>query len=80
MKIDLKNLDTYHFVIYVLIFVLLFCLIFTMQMRSVINFQNKMLSKWLEGDKVITQPVNTYTNKYDTTPATMTDKYKNYDY
>ena len=54
MKINLNNMDVFKFVIFVLIFVLIFTLIFTMQMKSVVNFQNKILIEFLEDVKPTT--------------------------
>ena len=81
MRINLDKMDTYKFVVCVLVFVLLFTLIFTMQMKSVINMQNKLLTKYLEDERPKTTVTSTYTpSKY--TPATQKEieKYSNYDY
>lgn len=75
MKIDLKNMDTYKFVVCVFVFILVFCLIFTMQMKSVINMQNKLLEKYI-GDKPKITTSSTYTpSTYQSTPSTTTNKY-----
>lgn len=79
------KMDVYKFVVCVLAFVLIFCFIFMVQSRSIINFQNKILEKYLDQKPVITQPITqpTITNKYDNyTPAAQKeiDKYSSYDY
>ena len=73
------KMDVYKFVVCVLAFVLIFCFIFMVQTKSVINFQNKILEKYLDQKPVITQPTTTSTpTTY--TPATQReiDKYTSY--
>jgi len=75
MKIDLKNMDVYKFIVCVFIFILIFCLIFTSQMKSVINMQNKLLEKYI-GDKPNIQSTSTYTpNTYTPSTQKEIDKY-----
>ena len=57
--INLDKMDTYKFVVCVLLFVLIFTLIFTMQMKSVVNFQNKILLEFLEDVKPSTSTTRT---------------------
>jgi len=78
MKIDLKNMDTYRFVIYVLVFVLIFTLIFTMQMKSLMNIQKKMIEKFFEKPKTTT---STYTpSNYTKSTQDEVKKYSNFEY
>jgi len=78
MKIDLKNMDVFRFVVCVLAFVLIFCFIFMVQTKSVINMQNKLLTKYLEG---IEKPEikETYTpNNYTSNTQKEIEKYNQY--
>ena len=78
-KINLDKMDTYKFVVCVLIFVLIFTLIFTMQMKSLMNTQNKMLERYFEKPKTTTTSTYAPSNY---TPSTQKeiDKYSSYDY
>ena len=70
VKINLDKMDTYKFIVCILVFILIFCFIFMLQTKSVINMQNKLLSRYLDGEEPTT--TSTYTS-----PAT-TNKYQNY--
>lgn len=76
------KMDVYKFVVCVLAFILIFCFIFMIQSKSIINFQNKILEKYLE-KPVITQPTTTTTynpSKYTPAAQIEIEKYSNYDY
>lgn len=72
MKINLKDLDVYRFVAFVLIFVLLFTLIYTAQVNKVVSFQNKILMEFIKDEKPRTTTSSTYTS------PTTTNKYQGY--
>lgn len=72
MKLNLDKMDVYKFIVYVFLFILIFMIIFTAQMKSVVNFQNKVLMEFLEGAKPKVTTPTTYT-----TPTT-TNKYQGY--
>jgi len=82
MNINIDKMDTFKFVVCVFIFILIFCLIFTIQTRSIVNMQNKLLEKYLDDQPKITQPKTTTDNLSKYTPATQNEikKYQNYDY
>jgi len=50
-KVSLDKMDICKFMVCVLAFILIFCFIFMTQTKSVINFQNKILEKYLEVEK-----------------------------
>ena len=75
-KIDLGKMDVYKFVVCVLAFVLIFCFIFMVQTKAVINFQSKVLERYLDQKPKIP----TTTSPYTPTTQKEIEKYENYGY